>query len=54
MAKFTQGALLTLLTRISGARKAIEIGTFTGYSALSIARGLPRDGTLLCCDYPRS
>ena len=45
-----QGALLTLLTRISGARHAIEIGTFTGYSGLSIARGLPPDGTLLCCD----
>ena len=45
-----QGALLTLLTRISGARNAIEIGTFTGYSGLSIARGLPPDGTLLCCD----
>jgi len=45
-----QGALLTLLTRISGARHAIEIGTFTGYSGLSIARGLPPDGSLLCCD----
>ncbi|MDG2307992.1 MAG: class I SAM-dependent methyltransferase [Candidatus Binatia bacterium] len=45
-----QGALLSLLTRISGTRNAIEIGTFTGYSALSIARGLPADGTLLCCD----
>ncbi len=45
-----QGALLTLLTRISGARNAIEIGTFTGYSGLSIARGLPADGTLICCD----
>ena len=45
-----QGAFLTLLTRISGARNAIEIGTFTGYSGLSIARGLPPDGSLLCCD----
>lgn len=45
-----QGALLTLLTRISGAKNAVEIGTFTGYSGLCIARGLPSDGTLLCCD----
>jgi len=45
-----QGALLTLLARISGAKNAIEIGTFTGYSGLSIARGLPEDGSLLCCD----
>jgi len=45
-----QGALLTLLTRLVGARNAIEIGTFTGYSALCIARGLPEDGRLVCCD----
>lgn len=45
-----QGALLTMLARILGARRAIEIGTFTGYSAISIARGLPPDGRLLCCD----
>ena len=45
-----QGAFLTLLTRAIGARTAIEIGTFTGYSALCIARGLPDDGRLLCCD----
>ena len=45
-----QGVLLTLLTRLVGARRAIEVGTFTGYSALSIARGLPEDGHLLCCD----
>ncbi len=45
-----QGALLTLLTRAIGARQAIEVGTFTGYSALCIARGLPPDGQLLCCD----
>lgn len=45
-----QGALLTLLTRLVGARRAIEVGTFTGYSSLSIARGLPDDGTLVCCD----
>ena len=45
-----QGAFMTLLTRLLGARHAIEVGTFTGYSSLSIARGLPDDGTLLCCD----
>lgn len=45
-----QGAFLTFLTRLVGARRAIEVGTFTGYSALCIARGLPADGHLLCCD----
>jgi predicted O-methyltransferase YrrM len=45
-----QGAFMTLLTRLIGARHAIEVGTFTGYSAISIARGLTDDGTLLCCD----
>ncbi|MGH8775706.1 MAG: O-methyltransferase [Jiangellaceae bacterium] len=45
-----QGAFMTLLCRLSGARAAIEVGTFTGYSALAIARGLPDDGHLLCCD----
>jgi caffeoyl-CoA O-methyltransferase len=45
-----QGAFMTLLTRLMGARRAIEVGTFTGYSALAIARGLPDDGYLLSCD----
>lgn len=45
-----QGAFLTLLTRAIGARRALEVGTFTGYSSLCIARGLPEDGSLLCCD----
>lgn len=45
-----QGAFMTLLTRLVGARQAVEVGTFTGLSALSIARGLPPDGRLLCCD----
>jgi len=45
-----QGTFMTLLTRLIGARQAVEVGTFTGYSALSIARGLPDDGHLLCCD----
>jgi caffeoyl-CoA O-methyltransferase len=45
-----QGAFMTVLTRALGARQAVEVGTFTGYSALAIARGLPDDGHLLCCD----
>ena len=45
-----QAAFMQLLTRALGARTAIEIGTFTGLSALSIARGLPEDGRLLCLD----
>lgn len=45
-----QGALLALLARITGARRAIEIGTFTGYSALAVAQALPADGKLVCCD----
>jgi caffeoyl-CoA O-methyltransferase len=45
-----QGVFMQLLTRALGARRAIEIGTFTGFSALCIARGLPDDGWLLCLD----
>lgn len=45
-----QGALLTILTRLCGGRSAVEVGTFTGYSALCIARGLAPGGTLVCCD----
>lgn len=45
-----QGALLALLARLIGARDAVEVGTFTGFSALCIARALPDEGTLLCCD----
>ena len=45
-----EGALLTLLTKLVGARQAIELGTFTGYSSTCIARGMPADGHLLCCD----
>lgn len=45
-----QGAFMTILTRIVGARFAVEVGTFTGYSALCIARGLAEGGRLLCCD----
>jgi caffeoyl-CoA O-methyltransferase len=45
-----QGTLMRILAAASGARSAIEVGTFTGYSAICIARALPRDGHLLCCD----
>ncbi|QBI19492.1 O-methyltransferase [Egibacter rhizosphaerae] len=45
-----QGGLLTLLTRLAGARTAVEVGTFTGYSAICIARGLAPGGRLTCCD----
>ena len=45
-----QGAFLSLMTRLIAARRAVEVGTFTGYSALCIARALPDDGSLLCCD----
>jgi caffeoyl-CoA O-methyltransferase len=45
-----QGALLTVLAGAPGVREALEIGTFTGYSSICLARGLPPDGRLLCCD----
>ena len=45
-----QGTLMSVLVRAIGATSAIEIGTFTGYSALSVARALGPKGRLLCCD----
>lgn len=45
-----QGAFMTLLTAVLQVWYAVEVGTFTGYSALCIARGLPPGGRLLCCD----
>ena len=45
-----QGAFMTLLTKLVGVRFAVEVGTFTGYSSLSIARGLEPGGRLLCLD----
>jgi len=45
-----QGALMTLLTRIAGATRALEVGTFTGYGAISIARGLAEGGSLECLE----
>lgn len=45
-----QGQFMALLVELIGARRAIEIGTFTGYSALCVARALPADGRLIACD----
>jgi caffeoyl-CoA O-methyltransferase len=45
-----QGAFMTLFTQAIGAKRAVEVGTFTGYSSLCIARGIGADGKLLCCD----
>ena len=45
-----QGQFMRMLIRITGARRIIEIGTFTGYSAISMALGLPPGGRLLACD----
>jgi caffeoyl-CoA O-methyltransferase len=45
-----EGALLGLLARMAGARDAVEVGVFTGYSSICIARALPADGHLLACD----
>jgi caffeoyl-CoA O-methyltransferase len=45
-----QGSFLTILAAAVGARRIIELGTFTGYSALCLARALPEDGKLLCLD----
>jgi caffeoyl-CoA O-methyltransferase len=45
-----QGAFMTLLARAIGAREALEVGTFTGYSAICIGRGLAPGGRLLCCE----
>jgi caffeoyl-CoA O-methyltransferase len=41
---------MTLLARAIGARRALELGTFTGYGSISIARGLPADGVLVTCE----
>ena len=45
-----QGQLMSLLVKLLGARRAIEVGVFTGYSALTVALALPEDGRLLACD----
>jgi len=45
-----QGALLQMLVRLTGARRTVEVGVFTGYSALAVALALPADGHILACD----
>ncbi len=45
-----EGTFLRMLVRLTGARKVVEIGTFTGYSALMMAEGLPADGELVTCE----
>lgn len=45
-----QGQLMRMLVQLMGARRAIEVGTFTGYSAMCVASGLPDDGELIACD----
>ncbi|MDZ7682099.1 MAG: hypothetical protein U5J63_10420 [Fodinibius sp.] len=47
------GRLLAMLINISGARRVLEVGTFTGYSALTMAEALPDDGELFTCEYNR-
>ena len=45
-----EGQFLALLVQAIGAKRCLEIGTFTGYSALTVALALPADGRLVCCD----
>lgn len=45
-----QAAFITILVRAMGAVRCLEVGTFLGYGAVAIARGLPIDGTLVCCE----
>ncbi|MGZ0786877.1 class I SAM-dependent methyltransferase [Pseudomonas saponiphila] len=47
-----QGQFLALLIKLTAARQVLEVGTFTGYSALCMAQALPSDGSLICCDLP--
>lgn len=45
-----QGQFMSLLIKLMGAKRAIEIGTFTGYSSICVAGAMPDDGRLICCD----
>ena len=45
-----QGQFMAMLVQLTGARRLLEVGTFTGYSALSMAQAMPEEGQLLCCD----
>jgi predicted O-methyltransferase YrrM len=48
-----QGALMAMLVRLTNARRCLELGTFTGYSAMAVALALPPDGRITCCDVSR-
>ena len=48
--KMHQGQQMAAIARMVGARRVVEVGTFTGYSALCVAEALPADGRLWCCD----
>ena len=48
-----QGAFMALLVRAIGARRCLEVGTFTGYSSTAVALALPADGQVVCCDVSR-
>ena len=50
MVGYSEGLLLKFMVRLMGARRVLEIGTFTGYSALCLAEGLPADGRVITCD----
>jgi predicted O-methyltransferase YrrM len=45
-----QGNLMAMLVKLTGAKRCLEIGTYTGYSALAVALALPKDGRIICCD----
>ena len=45
-----QGNLMAMLVKLMGAKRCLEIGTYTGYSALAVALALPKDGKIICCD----
>ncbi|MDP2748925.1 O-methyltransferase [Pseudomonas sp.] len=47
-----QGQFMALLVQLTGARRIVEVGTFTGYSAICMAQAMPEEGRLICCDIP--
>jgi predicted O-methyltransferase YrrM len=49
-----QGAVMGLIAQLMGAKRYLELGTFTGYSALAVALAMPDDGKLVCCDVSKT